>query len=202
MGEPVFILGASGTGKSFSLHNFPEDQYSLVEVYKNRLPFKTSKKFEKTDDIYQIKNFIYNTPKKTIVIDDSQYLMANIFMNRITEKGWDKFNDIGFSFWDLLSFVSYDIPDNKIVYFMHHTEFDIQGGVKAKTIGRLLDDKITLEGLFNIVLLTLIVERRHCFATQSDGTNPVKTPYGMFPEILIDNDLYFVDQNIRSFYEI
>lgn len=202
MGEPVFILGKSASGKTFSLKNFPEELYTLIEVYKTRLPFKSSKKFNKTDDIYKIKDIIYRTPKKAIVIDDTQYLMSNIFMNRIAEKGWEKFNDIGFSFWDLLNFVSYEIPEDKIVYLMHHTEYDIQGGIKAKTIGKLLDDKITLEGMFNIVIMALIVENKHFFATQSDGTNPVKTPFEMFPNVLIDNNLFYVDTMIRNYFNM
>lgn len=202
MGKPVLILGPSGSGKTFSLKNFPDDKYSLVEVFKDGLPFKSDKEFIVSDDKRYIQNLIYQSQRKVFVIDDSQYLMANQFMNRISEKGWEKFSDIGFDFWDLVRFVSYDLPADKIVYFMHHIDFDVRGNVKAKTIGKMLDEKITLEGLFTIVLLTVIVDKKHYFITQSDGTSPVKSPFEMFEEEFIPNDLYAVDTQIRNFYNM
>lgn len=205
MGQLVFILGRSGTGKSYSMRNFPKDKLAIINVQGKILPFKGSGQLEqtKTDQSDQIIKAleIYSKNYKTIVVDDYQYTMANEFMRRSTERGFDKFTDIGRHAWDIANKVS-ELPNDVIVYILCHTDRDDEGNEKIKTIGKLLDEKICLEGMSTIVLKTNVTDGVYTFLTQNNGKDTVKSPAGMFPAYAIDNDLYYVDQKIRSFYEL
>jgi len=138
---------------------------------------------------------------KAFVIDDSQYLMAFEFFDRAKEKGYDKFTDIGLNFRNLIQFVITQTPKDCIVYFLHHVEQAADGSLKAKTIGKMLDEKLTVEGLFSIVLLCRSEKDKHYFVTQSEGYSTAKSPMEMFPAE-IDNDLKLVDTTIRSYYNL
>ena len=117
------------------------------------------------------------------------------------ETGYQKFTDIALNFYTLIKFVIDRLPDDVIVYFLHHTETDANGKLKAKTVGKMLDEKLTVEGLFSIVLLCQTDGTRHYFVTQSDGYTTAKSPMDMF-DLEIDNDLKFVDTKIREYFEI
>lgn len=201
MGIPVLILGESGSGKTYSIKNLPPESTGLLMVEKNALPFRKSfPNMCKNAKYGQIVGSIQKHAFKRYVIDDSQYLMVNEFFDRAAEKGYEKYTDIGVHFRDLVHIVNSETPDDVIVYFLHHTETDPNTGkVKAKTIGRMLDEKLTLEGTFNIVLKTQIENGEHCFVTQSNGFDTVKSPEDMFPG-KIPNDLAFVDKAIREYY--
>lgn len=201
MGVPVMILGASGTGKSASMRNIPPEQFALVNVAKKPFPFKSTKRGLETDDYPTISNALSRAVSDLIVIDDSQYLMANAYMRRAKETGYQKFSDIGLDFWNLVQQVI-GMPKEKIVYFLGHTEVDGFGNTKFKTIGKMLDEKITVEGMFTIVLRTSVQDGKYFFSTQNDGMDTVKTPIGMFAEQFIDNDLVIVDAAIRDYYGI
>lgn len=203
MGIPVFILGHSGTGKSTSLRNFKSDEILHINVMRKPLPFKG--RFAETyegDDYAGIAKAINASKKKTIVIDDAQYLMANEFMRRAFEKGYDKFTEIGYNFWTLVNSASMDLPFDTIVYFLMHIDSDDNGNEKAKTIGKLLDEKITLEGMTSIVLKTAVKDGVYTFTTQNNGHDTVKSPLGMFSTYEIDNDLKAVDTTIRKYWEL
>jgi len=193
------IIGPSGSGKSTSLRNIPSAEYGLIEVNGKALPFRSDKKFVSTDQYPQIKTLLSNMKQNIGIIDDSQYLMANEFMRRATEKGYDKFNDIGMAFWDLVRSIE-KLPREKIVYFLHHSDVDQYGTVSAKSIGKMLTEKISIEGMFTIMLRAGKQDGRYYFTTQSDGLDPVKTPMEMFKDQQIDNDLWLVDKVIRDFY--
>jgi hypothetical protein len=154
-----------------------------------------------TDDYPTIMATIARAKADIIVIDDAQYLMANAFMRRAKEPGYQKFSDIGLDFWNLVQQVI-NLPPEKVVYFLGHTEVDTFGNCKFKTIGKMLDDKITVEGMFAIVLRTRVADGHFYFSTVNDGTDTVKTPMGMFPEAYIDNDLAIVDAAIRDYYNL
>ena len=200
MGIPVMILGRSGVGKSASMRNIPEDRYSVVEVNGKPLPFKTKKASYNSSDYANISAYMHKTPADIIVIDDSQYLMANEFMRRAKEKGYEKFTEIGLNFWNLINDVQ-SLPAHKIVYFLHHVETEDNGFIKEKTIGKMLDEKICIAGMFTIVLYADKSDKTYYFDTQSNGKTPAKTPMGMFEKQTIDNDLYAVDTAIRAYYE-
>lgn len=211
MAIPVFVIGRSGSGKTYSIKNFKADEVGVISVEKGRLPFKTDiktvkipKNFSECNTFAQLNTAKYSwlqmiiekSKAKSIIIDDSQYLLVNELFDRSKEKGYDKFTDIAVNFRNLVHFVN-DMPDeNKIVYFLHHSETDSDGREKAKTIGKMLDEKLTLEGCFDIVLYC----QDHKFYTQSNNMSTAKTPEDMFPEVEIPNDLKAVDEAIRKYY--
>lgn len=201
MGIPVLILGESGSGKSASLRNMPPESVGVFNVASKPLPFRNGKNFKLANNstYTQIEKSLKANNLKKYVVDDSQYLMAFEFFDRTGEVGFQKFVDIGLKFKNLIQYVQKCTSPDTIVYFLHHTENDMNGKLKAKTIGKMLDEKLTVEGLFSIVLLCVAKNGRHYFVTQSDGSNTAKSPMEMFdPEI--DNDLEMVDQTIREYY--
>lgn len=200
MGIPVMILGGSGSGKSTSMRNFDPEEVGVFNVASKPLPFR--KKLKKVDGAgyAQIINGMQKSPLKKFVIDDSQYLLCFEMFNKAKETGYQKFTDMALNFYNLIQFIIKGLPDDVIVYFLHHTE-EVEGRVKAKTIGKMLDEKLTVEGLFSIVLLCQTDGMKHTFITQSDGYTTAKSPMEMFP-LEIDNDLKLVDNTIREYYEM
>ena len=198
----VLVIGESGTGKSASMRNCTADRFSIVNVSKKPLPFKSDIRMLNTDDYMKITAALKSVKTPSIVIDDSQYLMVNAFMRRSLEKGYDKYNEMANAHWRLIQTALNDTPDGTIVYFMSHIERDQVGNEKAKTIGRMIDQYVTLEGLFTIVLKTHVKDGKYTFITHNSGFDTVKTPLGMFPENEIDNDLLMVDDTIREYYNM
>ena len=167
------------------------------------LPFKGRFVNTLNSDKYEIIGDALATMKtKIAVIDDAQYLMANEFMRRAMERGYDKFTEIANNFWTLVNYVISELPFDTTVYFLMHIERDDAGNEKVKTIGKLLDEKITVEGMFTVVLKSVVKDGEYSFTTQSNGHDTVKSPLGMFPTYQIDNDLKAVDDTIRKFWEL
>ena len=202
MGVPVLILGESGSGKSASMRNFKPGEIGIINVSGKPLPFRNQLKTVNTDNYEDVVKTIIAAKAKALVIDDAQYLMANEFMRTAKVTGYHKFTDLALNFWKLIQVVINNLPPDKIVYFLAHVERDANGNEKMKTIGKLLDEKITIEGLFTIVLKTVVQDRHYQFATQTNGQDTVKTPMGMFDDLLIENDLKMVDSTIREYYGI
>lgn len=200
MGIPVMIMGESGSGKSRSLKNFKKGEISVVNVSGKMFPFKAEFNSFNSDDYELIKKGIKATHSPSVAIDDSTYLLTSEFMRSAKTKGFEKFTDMALNFYNLIQFVIKELPNDKIVYFLGHVDTDNQGKEKFKTIGRLLDEKITLEGLFTIVLKTSVKDGHYSFVTQTNGMDTVKSPEGMFQSLEIENDLKEVDTAIRSFY--
>ena len=201
MGLPVLILGPSGSGKSASMRNFEPGEVGIFNVASKPLPFR--KKLPKLNNAgyKQIIAGLSKPKLKTYVIDDSQYLMAFQMFDKAKEVGYNKFTDIALDFRNLIQFIITGVPDDVIVFFLHHTEETETGKIKAKTIGKMLDNQLTLEGLFSIVLLCNTDGQTHKFITQSDGYTTAKSPMEMFP-LEMDNDLKLVDKTIREYYEL
>lgn len=206
MGTPILIMGKSGSGKSTSLRNFNKDEILLINVGKKPLPFKG--KFTDTlnsDNYDEIAKTFKILNKKTIVIDDAGYLITNMFMRGHSTKGagsaiFSFYNDLADRFWKMIEYIK-TLPDDVNVYIMMHEESNDVGEIKPKTIGKMLDEKVCLEGLFTIVLRCITQDGKHYFVTQSEGNDVSKSPIGMFDERLIDNDLKNVDNIIRDFYK-
>lgn len=214
MAIPVLVIGKSGSGKTYSLKNFKADEVGVISVEKGRLPFKTDIKTvrvpkdptngqaQNAAQINQAKyawitNVIAKSKAKAIVIDDSQYLLVNELFDRAYEKGYDKFNSLAVKFRDLIHFVNDLEEPDKIVYFLHHSELDDDGRAKVKTVGKMLDSVLTVEGCFDIVIYC----QDYKFFTQSNGISTAKTPEEMFP-LEMPNDLKAVDDAIRDYYGI
>ena len=203
MGILCYVLGRTGTGKSYSMRNFPQDDLAVINVVGKVLPFRDSAKIEQiaTDNSDDILKAIkaYAVSYKSIVVDDFQYVMSNEFMRRAMERGYDKFTEIAAHAWAIADVVR-TLPSDVIVYVMCHTDTDQEGTERLKTIGKLLDEKIYLEGMSTIVLKTVVSDGNYGFQTQNNGRDTVKSPAGMFPSFTIKNDLYYVDQKIREYY--
>ena len=200
MAIKTLICGLSGTGKSTSARNLKD--VAVVNPVNKPLPFKN--KFEMLNGVTESKEiveFMKNTTKKVIIVDDFQYLLSIPYMRRIKEAGWDKYNDFASNYFDIIN-VCDELPDDVTVYFMTHTETLEDGTETVKLIGKLLREKICIEGLFTTVLKTMVNDGKYYFITQNNGHDNVKSPLGMFNSYAIDNDLNYVDEKIRNYYEI
>ena len=176
-------------------------QLSIFNVAGKPLPFRKKLPKATVSDYGKIMAGMQKSDKKSFAIDDSQYLLCFEMFSHAKETGYQKFTDMALNFYTLIKFVIDRLPDDVIVYFLHHTETDANGKLKAKTVGKMLDEKLTVEGLFSIVLLCQTDGTRHYFVTQSDGFTTAKSPMDMF-DLEIDNDLKFVDTRIREYFEI
>ena len=203
MANKILIMGESGTGKSTSMRNFGSDEIAIVNPVGKPLPFRgkfdTLNGATESRRITQFMDKAVADGKKVIVVDDFQYILSVPYMNRIKEAGWDKWNDFGDNYFTILNHVN-EMPEDVNVYFLTHTETLENGITTIKLIGKLLREKITIEGLFTIVLQTQVNEGNYYFLTQNSGKNTVKSPMGMFQDYSIENDLKFVDDVIRNYY--
>lgn len=195
------IYGQSGTGKSTSLRTFSQDDVSVINVSGKPLPFRQKLPIANTDNYTQIMAGLPRITTPSIVIDDATYLMVNAFMRNAKVQGYQKFTDMALDFNNLVEAAGH-LPDDKVVYFMGHSEQMDDGREHFKTIGRMLDNYIVLEGKFTIVLKTVVKDGQYFFSTQNNGQDTVKSPMGMFQSELIPNDLKAVDDAIRDYYEI
>lgn len=195
----VMIYGQSGTGKSTSLRNFKNEDVAVVNVSGKPLPFRGDIKAYNSDNYTKIMAAISKTDRKSIVIDDATYLMVNEFMRTAKQTGYQKYTDMAVSFNQLIEFAA-SLPDDKIVYFMGHSDQADDGREHFKTIGKMLDNYVTVEGRFTIVLKTVVQDGKYMFSTQNNGQDTVKSPMGMFEAALIDNDLKAVDDAIREYW--
>lgn len=206
MGIPVLIIGKSGSGKSTSLRYFKEN-VALINVLGKPLPFKSKIPKVVTDDYQQIMKQLCNTQFKSFVIDDAGYLITNHFMSKHSSVGggnavFSLYNDLGDYFWNLIQFVIKKLTADKIVYFIMHEDINDFGDIRPKTIGKLLDEKVCIEGMFTIVLRCVSENNVHKFITQAEAGAVSKSPMGMFETLEIDNDLKLVDDAIRDYYEL
>lgn len=201
MGIAVLVLGASGSGKSTSMRNFQKGELCVLNVAGKPLPFRGNLDTVNNATYESIGKTLKEGKFKTYVVDDSQYLLAFEMFDRAKETGYGKFTDIALRFRNMISYVAKNTPDDTIVYFLHHTEETETGRIKAKTVGKMLDNQLTVEGLFSIVLLASTDGMTYKFITQSDGATTAKSPMGMFDKE-IDNDLKFVDNTIRDYWNL
>lgn len=198
---PVLLIGKSGSGKSASLRNFKKDEIAIANVLGKPLPFKSDLDAPKVDDYNVILKAIEKTDKKVIVIDDANYLITNEFMNKSSVKGFDKYNEMGNNFFNLINGIK-NVDGGKTVYLIMHEDTDDEGNVKPKTIGKLLDDKVNIQGMFTICIRSMFDNGNYIFRLKTNGQDCVKTPIGLFDEEQMENDLKVVDEKIREYYEL
>jgi len=206
MAIPVLIIGKSGTGKTTSLRNCMEG-FNLIKVLDKPLPFKGEIPSGVSDNYFVIAKWLAGAKEKSIVIDDAGYLITNHFMRSHSSAGkgngvFALYNEIGDRFWNLIKFITDQLPADKIVYLMMHEDINEFGDIKPKTVGKLLDDKVCLEGMFTIVLRSIRSDSKYKFVTQSADGAVSKTPIGLFETLEIDNDLKFVDEQIRIYWNL
>lgn len=198
---PVLLIGKSGSGKSTSMRNFTKDEIAIVNVLGKPLPFKNNLNAPQCDDYKTILSAIEKTDKKTIVIDDANYLITNEFMAKSTIKGFDKYNELANNFWNLIQGIK-NVKGGKTVYLIMHEDVDDDGNVKPKTIGKLLDDKCNIQGMFTVCIRSMFENGNYIFRLKTNGQDCVKTPMGMFDTDEMENDLKAVDIVIRDYYDL
>ena len=205
MGIPVIVYGKSGSGKTRSLKFFGEDEILYVNVEKKLLPFRNKFKYElRSDNTDLIRDQLMKMPTKAAVIDDLTYTMTNEFMRRHRNmKGnqqFDLYNDIADNLWNLFEDVKNKLPNDVIVYFIMHEDSDDYGQTKIRTIGRLLDSKVSVEGIVTICIRCMSKDGEHFFRVSTDGSDITKAPEDLFEKPEFENNLKFVDETIREFY--
>nr|DAE35540.1 MAG TPA: Exonuclease V [Caudoviricetes sp.] len=198
---PVLLIGKSGSGKSASLRNFKKDEIAIANVLGKPLPFKSNLEAPKVDDYATILKAIEHTDKKIIVIDDANYLITNEFMAKSRVKGFDKYNEMGNNFFNLINGIK-NVKGGKTVYLIMHEDTDDEGNVKPKTIGNLLDDKVNIQGMFTVCIRSMFENGKYIFRLKTNGQDCVKTPIGLFEDEEMENDLKLVDEKIREYYEL
>lgn len=212
MSYATLVLGESGTGKTCSLRNLDPKNTLLIQPVRKPLPFRSTgwKEIKQKGDGNNILvcsnpqaiiNCMKASPFDVIVVDDWQYILASMYMAARNVKGFDKFTEIGGAGFDIAKAAS-ELAENKRVYVLAHTTSDEFGNTRIKTLGKLLDDKIVVEGMFTTVLRTHVENGRYLFSTQNSGSDTVKSPMGMFSEKYIENDLAAIDQIICDYYGI
>lgn len=212
MSYATLVLGESGTGKTCSLRNLDPKNTLLIQPVRKPLPFRSTgwKEIKQKGDGNNILvcsnpqaiiNCMHASPFDVIVVDDWQYILASMYMAARNVKGFDKFTEIGGAGFDIAKAAS-ELAENKRVYVLAHTTSDEFGNTRIKTLGKLLDDKIVVEGMFTTVLRTHVENGRYLFSTQNSGSDTVKSPMGMFSEKYIENDLAAIDQIICDYYGI
>ena len=212
MSNTVLVIGQSGSGKSTSLRNLDPKSTFIISVLDKPLPFKGYKKnyneenknYFCTDDYRKVITFIKAVNERrpeitTLVIDDAHFIMANEFMHRACEKGFDRFSEIAQHMWMVMCEIT-TTRDNLTCFVLSHSEIDGNGISKPKTVGKMLDDKITLEAMVTVCLHTKVNDGEYKFLTQNDGSHVCKSPLGLFDESLIDNDLQIVKEKIESYF--
>ena len=208
MATPVLIIGKSGAGKSTSMRNCAgNDDWNLIRVLNKPLPFKGKINGWPTDDYQMVMKCLFSSKAHNIVIDDAGYLITNTFMRGHSNTGagnaqFQFYNQMADNYWNLIMFIINKLPPDKIVYVMMHEQQDDFGNIRPKTIGKLLDEKVTIEGMFTIVLRAVKDSQGYAFITQAEDMAVSKSPMGMFESERIDNDLLLVEKSIRGFYEI
>lgn len=211
MSIATLVIGPSGTGKTTSLRNLNPADTLVLQAVRKPMPFRGWLHYDKTkapggnifvvDDAAQIIAAMQRTTRDVIVLDDFQFVMANEYMRRSAETGYQKFSDIGKNVWDILNAVN-RLADHKRVYVLTHSETTEDGRIKAKTIGKMIDEKLSFEGLFTIVMRSQMRDGEYVFATKNNGVDTTKTPMDLFDADFIANDLARIDEGIRNYYGI
>ena len=212
MSNTVLVIGQSGSGKSTSLRNLDPKSTFIISILDKPLPFRGYKKnyseqnknFYCSDDYKSIINYIRAISDRrpditTLVIDDAHFLMANEFMLRACEKGYDRFSEIAQHMWQVMSEITSTRHD-LTCFILSHNEIDSNGISKPKTVGKMLDDKITLEAMVTVCLHTMVKDGEYKFLTQNDGSHVCKSPIGLFDEVVIDNDLLVVKDAVEKYF--
>jgi hypothetical protein len=202
MASIVMVIGQSGTGKSTSLRNFKKGEASVINVSKKPMPFPCDLAVVNTGNYKTIKELMLKTTSPAIIVDDCTYLIVNEYMSQADIKGFDKYTNMAKNFWEFMNFCINELPEDKIVYFLGHSEKGEDGREHFKTVGKMLDNTVVCEGYCTVVLKTVVEDGHYYFATHNNGYDTVKSPFGMFKDDRIENDLKAVDSRLREYFKL
>lgn len=218
MGTPVLILGDSGAGKSYSLRNFTPDEVILLQCIPKMLPYRATGwklngkelpdgsvqrgniiRFDAWDAVLDsINRMVLSKSRRVLVIDDFQVVMQHENMMRAYQTGYQKYTEMADHVWQIIMAAT-RLPDDFRVYFLAHTE-ESDGKIRMKTTGKMLNEKLTPEGYFSIVLRAIKKDGKHVFLIKGDDNDTAKAPPDLFPGLTeMDNDLKAVDVAITEF---
>jgi len=223
MAKDILIIGASGTGKSTSYRNLDPKETFIINVSKKPLPFRGFAKnytpfdasnktgnllnTDKPSTIVKILQWLKGQPQyKNVICEDLNYIMQQEYLARANEKGFDKFTDIGVNFTNVIN-AGKSLPDDTLFIVSMHPQVvvDASGNkiVKAKTVGKLVDNYLTIEGMFTVVVFSKVEvdegKRNYFFETQTDGETTAKSPMEML-ELKEPNDLALIKEKIEEYY--
>ena len=225
MAASVLVIAESGSGKSTAIRTLDPSETVIINIANKPLPFKGWRKKYKLLDKANPDGNLLNVSSgpgvfkamqhvsekmphvKHLVIDDWQYMSSFEYFDKANEKGYDKFTQIAANLAQVAKLPK-DLRDDLNIFFLTHSEdsTDINGNrkIKAKTIGKMIDNTLTLEGLFSIVLFGKVNKNddgvlQYGFETQNSGENTCKSPMGMFEDLFIPNDLQFVKDCIDKY---
>lgn len=210
MAKTFLLIGRSGVGKSYSMSTLDPKTYALISVLGKELPFETDKKFLETDNYDVIQDAILqyvNKGAKNIIIDDAGYLLTIAFMKaqgaeKKGNKVFDLYSEMATDFWGLIRFTQKQVPADVIVGFIMHEDKNEFGDVTVKTQGRMLDERVNIAGMFTTLLQAVKSQGKYMFKTQTDGSGVTKSPFGMFENEEIPNDMNYVIERMRAYYKI
>jgi hypothetical protein len=208
----ILVIGENGTGKSTAIHTLNPKETFLIKIISKVLPFRGSNKLYRTegksincycnDNWQMVIKALQRAAQlnfKNIVLDDFQYVMANEFMKRAYEVGYSKYTEIGCHAWEIIK-TAMDLKDDINIFILSHSEETDHGKFKLKTIGKLCDEKIVLEGMFTQEFYSTIKEGEYVFQTRNLGQGGAKNPMDMFKEDFIPNDLQFIVDTMEAYY--
>ncbi len=198
MGVCVLVLGPSGSGKSTSLRSFEPGEVGIINVMSKPLPFRRRLDTLDTSDYKRAVACLQSGRRRAWVVDDATYLMQLENFKRAKETGYGKFTDMALHFQQLIM-AAVSAPAECVTYLMMHTEAGEDGHERIKTIGKMLSEKFCIEGACPVVVECAVVDGRHVFVTENDGTNLAKAPMGMLPATM-DNDLRELDALLREYW--
>lgn len=218
MSNSILIIGESGSGKSTAIRTLPPEQTFVLNVIGKPLPFKGSKSsyhslssdgldgnYYASDDPAQILRIIKLIQTKRLdikyfVLDDFGYTITNNFMRKAMQKGFDKFSEIGLNTFHILDAIQ-NLREDLFCFVMMHTEIDAHGKYKPKTVGKMIDQYVVIEGKFTHVYHSLVTDGQYRFLTNNDGQHMAKTPLDMHQDLFIENDLKFITDKIKEYLE-
>jgi len=218
MSNCVLVIGHSGTGKSSSLRTLDPAETFIINVLDKKLPFKgANAKYTPLSDDRKTGNYFASDSSATIlkvikyvnqqrpdirnlIIDDFSYTITNEYMAKILVKGYEKYSELGKAAWQIMNDLAHCRSD-LTSFVMSHSDQGGDGMIKCKTVGKLIDNTVCLEGMASIVLHALVVDGEHKFLTQNDGIHLAKSPMDMFRDKLIPNDLELVKRVMNEYFE-
>lgn len=212
MSNIILILGTSGSGKSTSTRNLPSEETFYINVLDKPLPFRGYKKkynegnknYYATDDYAKIIAFIRAVNErrpeiKNIVIDDFNFVLSNEYMRRARENGFTKFTEMGIHTFDIVEELK-KLREDLFCFIMSHTEADHEGVIKPQSVGKMVPNKVSIEGRITTVFHARVIGGEFKFLTQFDGLYSAKTPMGLFSDLYIDNDLQYVKEQMHAYF--